>query len=590
MVKDIIEKSIYDACGAGEINLEFPEKEEFGDYTTNIALQLWSKYEVQNPKHEKVSNFDIRIPSFKTARDLATAIVKSLKGNKNLLSIVEHIEVAGLGFINFWLKKEIIVDELQRIAKEGEKYGKGDILKGRKLLIEHTSPNTIKTLHVGHVRNNVTGMSIHNILEFAGADVALDAINNDRGIHVMKAVWAYMKYGEGKTPVDVGEKPDHFVDKFYVMGAKEAENPDIKEEMQQLLREWEAGNKEIKVVWRRLRDWTFEGFEKTYKRLGSYHDQEWFESDFYQYGKKVVQEGLKMGVFKKLADGAVLSNLNKYKLPDTIILRKDGTSMYHTQDLYLTKLKREKFKADLYIWDIGPEQELYLKQLFAMCEQLKIGKKSDYFHMRYGSVNLKGGGKMSSRAGNVVSADHLMDEAVGKARKIIEESSTGRGLSEKEKESVSEMIGLAAIKYGFLKLSRDSDLYFDIDESLSMEGNSGPYLQYTVARTNSVLGKVQSSGLKIKSLGRVSPNKEELSLLHFLFRFPEVVGDAAKSYSPNLICNYLFDLAQRYNNFYNQHRIIGSKDQEFRIKLTAACGQVLKNGLNLLGIQTPVRM
>ena len=380
-----------------EIHLETPEREEFGDYSSNIAMALFSKSKARNPKQETklnvqnsndkkvsdlknmdldiVSNLDIRISDFNSSRELAEAIKNKLIKLNELTKLIEKVEVAGPGFINFWLSRSVLASELREILEKGSSYGESDIQDGKRYLLEHTSPNTIKTLHVGHVRNNVLGMALHNLLEHIGADVKLDAINNDRGIHVMKAVWAYIKFGEGSTPESNNEKPDHFVDKFYVLGAKNAEeNQEAKEEMQELLRKWEAGDNEIRSVWKTLRDWTFEGFKESYKRLGSRHDHQWFESDFYEHGKEMVEEGLKKGVFKKLKDGAVLSNLKKFGLSDTIVIRADGTSMYHTQDLYLTKLKKEKFPSDLYIWDIGPEQELYLKQLFAMCEQLGIGK------------------------------------------------------------------------------------------------------------------------------------------------------------------------------------------------------------------------
>ncbi len=591
-----------------DVHLEIPETESFADYSTNLAFRLKTKMNKKLVKGE--------------TKETAENIVKKLLEAKPLLEIVEKIEVGGRGFINFWVRKEVLFDYLNEIIKQGESFGNSKILAGKKYLIEHTSPNTIKTLHIGHVRNNVLGMAVHNLLEACGAEVKLDAINNDRGIHVMKAVWAYKKFGEGKTPKDTGEKPDHFVDRFYLIGAKAYEEDEkAKQEMHEMLKKWELGDEDIRAVWKKLRDWTFVGFLKTYQRLGSYHDVQWFESDFYEKAKELVEEGLRRKVFRRLPDGAVLSDLKGYGLPDTIVLRSDGTSLYHTQDLYLTKLKREKFPCDLYIWDIGPEQTLYLKQLFAMCEQLGIGKREDYFHLSYGLVFLKGKGKMSSRKGTVVSADWLIDEMVKKAKDIIEKSQTGRGLGEKEKEDVAESIGIGAIKYGFLNLARETDLHFDMDESLSLEGNSGVYLQYTYARTQSVLQKFRSlytgqedklsfSNFKDVSLAsfedfdlKVSDlNLEELGLLRSLIHFPEIIEDSAINFSPNLLCNYLYNLARKFNLFYQKHRILpkislkveektsDEKTEKLRIALTYAVGVMVNKGLTILGIKTPTRI
>jgi len=565
MLKDKIKSFIEKTTGEKEIFLEIPELMEHGDYATNICLIKAKKL-----KKEPI--------------ELAREIKSKLEKDESLKRIVSNISVAGPGFINFTLSQEALLNNLDDIAKLGKEFGKSKANEGKKVLLEHTSPNTIKTLHVGHVRNNTLGMAVHNIMEFTGCKVKLDAINNDRGIHVMKALWAYLKEGGDKTPKDI--KTDHFVNKYYIEGAKKAEDPENLKEMRFLLKKWEEKDEEVRSKWKKLRDWTFSGFKDTYERLGSRHDKQWFESDFYEQGKDIVEKGLKKGVFRKLKDKAVLSNLEKYGLPDTIILRADGTSMYHTQDLRLTELKREKFPSGLYIWDIGPEQSLYLKQLFAMCEQLGIGKKDDYLHLTYGFVFLKGGGKMSSRKGNVISADWLMDEMVKRARKIITKSETSRGLSQKEVEKVSEQVGIGAIKYGFLKISKDRDLHFDLGESLSLEGNSGPYLQYTYARIQSVLKK--SKEMKDFSLKKL--NKEEILLLRLLVRFPEVVLESSNNLAPNLVVNYIYELAQKYNNFYSKHKILGSENEGFRLKLSSATAKVINNGLALLGIDTPEKM
>lgn len=565
MFKDKIASSLTKAVGQKKVFLEFPEAMEHGDYATNICL-INAKKQAKKPI------------------EYAKQIKALLEKDKDLLKIVSKIEVAGPGFINFTLSLDSLMSNLKSVNKSGDSFGKSSLNSGKKILLEHTSPNTIKTLHIGHVRNNALGMAVHNILEFTGFDVKLDAINNDRGIHVMKALWAYLKEGGDKTPKDI--KPDHFVDSYYAKGVKDAEDENNLKEMRDLLKKWEDKDSEVRSQWKKMRDWTLEGFRQTYKRLASHHDHQWFESDFFEEGKGIVERGLKSKVFKRLEDGAVLSNLEKYGLPDTIVLRADGTSMYHTQDLRLTELKKEKYPSDLYIWDIGPEQSLYLKQLFAMCEQLGIGKTENYLHLSYGFVFLKGGGKMSSRKGNVISADWLIDEMVRKAEKIIQQSDTSRGLGKSEIKSVSEAVGIGAIKYSLLKTSRDTDIYFGLDESLALEGNSGPYLQYTYARIQSVLKKLRNP----KEENARGLNEEETLLLRLLVRFPEVLVESANNFAPNLVVNYIYELAQKYNNFYSKHKIIGSSNEAFRLNLSSACGTVLKNGLKLLGIDTPERM
>jgi len=580
-----------------KIHLEHPENWEHGDYASNIALTIFSK-----AKSQKTN------ASFKTPLDLAKLIVDNFPKTDYL----KKIETASPGFINFWLSEDWLSKQMIEVLKKKEKFGRSQIGKGKRILLEHTSPNVIKMLHIGHLRNNILGMALANILKFLGYQVTLDCINNDRGIHICKAIWAYLVLGGPKkqswrqalnqwfknqsqwpNPEDKNLKPDHFVDQFYVLGVKaEAKTKRVKEEMRQILRAWEAGEKKVRAVWKKLTGWVYLGFQETYRRLGSHHDHNWYESQIYEEGRAIVMDGLKKGIFRKLADGAILTCLEKFGLPDTIIMRSDGTTMYHTQDLALTKHKRAKFPADLYIWDVGSEQKLYFKQLFAICEQLGIGKRSDYLHLAYGYVYLKGKGKMSSRKGTVVSADELLDKVHQKAKKIIETSAPElRKIKEEEKERVAEIVGLAALKYGLLKFGREKDIYFDIDESISLMGNSGPYLQYTYARAKSVLRKAKQT-FRFGSESLLTPrvNLAELAILRTIYKFPEVVVEAGEKYAPNLICNFLFDLAQKFNLFYNQQRIIGSQNQDFRLALTAAVAQILQNGLHLLGIKTLEKM
>jgi arginyl-tRNA synthetase len=504
------------------------------------------------------------------------------------------------------LTKLSLVNELEKIQKDGEKYGMSGLGKGKTWAIEHTSPNPNKAMHLGHLRNNVTGMAIANTAEACGFKVIRDCVDNDRGIAIAKLMWGYLKFAkksgsqdsdidywsnhqdEWQTPEDLKVRPDRFVDQFYVKGSEDFEaDKNVEEEVRALVVDWEAEEPKTWALWKKVLGYSYQGQEMTLKRLGNIWDKVWHEHEHYKIGKKMVELGLKKGIFKKLEDGAVITDLVKYKLTDTIVTKSDGTALYITQDLALTELKKKTFNADRLFWVIGPEQSLAMQQVFAVCEQLGIGKREDFMHLAYGYMSIKGQGKMSSRLGNVIYIDELLDLAKAKVKKIMD----GGDLGEKEVEKISEMIGVGAVKYSILKVGRLQDIAFDINESVSVEGNSGPYLQYTVARCNSVLSKIENckneNSLKIANC---ELKIEELLVLRSLIKFQEIIVASATLYSPNLLCNFLYDLAQKFNSFYNQDKIIGSSNQEFRIMLTAGVGQVLKNGLKLLGIQTPERM
>ena len=576
MIKDQLEKIL----GFG---VEATENSEFGDYTANVAM-IRAKEGKENPK------------------ELAEKIVEELKENHNLESIIEIIEVAGPGFINFWLKTDVLISNMIQIDGEKEKYGTSDLAKGKTWGIEHTSPNPNKSMHLGHLRNNVTGMAIANLAEAIGAKVIRDCVDNDRGIAIAKLMWGYLKFAkkgdqkvdigywfdhqeEWQTPDELKLRPDRFVDQLYVKGSMDFEaDKDVEEKIRKLVVDWEAEEPKVWALWKKVLDYSYQGQELTLKRLGNKWDTVWHEHEHYKAGKDLIDLGLTKGIFKKLDDGVVITDLSKYKLPDTVVIKSDGTALYITQDLALTRLKKDKFKADKLFWVIGPEQSLAMQQMFAVCEQLGIGHVKDFKHLAYGYMSIKGQGKMSSRLGNVIYIDDLLNLAKGKVKKIMD----GSDFDVDKIEEISETVGVGAVKYSILKVGRLQDAAFDINESVSVEGNSGPYIQYTIARTNSVLVKVKGKRSKVK--GSKDINEEESVVLRSLIKFPEVIESAALNYSPNLLCNYLYDLASKYNTFYNKHKIIGSENKEFRLILTAACGQVLKNGLKLLGIESPERM
>ncbi len=621
MIQDQLKKDLGKALAKlkmvdEKLEFEHPANSEHGDYSTNIAL-LVRKKEVPTPF------------------DLANEIVNAFR-SLGLPEYIAKIKVESPGFINIWLKNEYLSTQLEEVLNKREKYGASSLGKGQHLLLEHTSPDPIKTIHVGHLRNNFLGMALARVLESQGYLVTKDCINNDRGTHVSRAMWGYLVFGkkrvlskkkmaefkitdteikkvakkaEGKellkewaekpenwlTPEEMGLKSDHFDLVVYSLGAR-AEDlvKGVKEQVREMLLEWEKGERKNRALWKKIINWSLDGYKTTYERIGSLHDYIWHESKLYEGGKKLVRQGVKKGIFRELPDGAILSDLRKYGLTDVILIKSDGTSLYHTYDLNLTKKKRKKFPSSLYIWDIGSDQILYLKQLYAMCEQLGIGKREDYFHLNYGYITLKGKGKMSSRRGSVVKADEMLDDAHEQALTIIKESKPElrKIKSEKEKKEVAEMVGLAALKYGLLKFGREKDMQFDIEESVNLEGDSGPYLQYTHARCQSVLEK---AGVGKLALPEKLPDLEveEVALLRTIYRYPEVLQETAKLFAPNLICNFLFDLAQKYNLFYNKQPILNAESEElkdFRLVLTAAVGQVMKNGLTLLGIEAPEKM
>ena len=651
-VIEIIKKALTKTVGIEDVVLEKPELEDYGDYSTNIAMRLWSKHEALNTKHEtmkksknnfqNVSDLGFRISDFSSPRTLAQYIIEILQKDKELMEYVDRIEVAGPGFINFHLSRTVLARVIGKILSDIDKYGSNNSLKDKKILLEHTSPNPQTTIMLGHLRNNFLGMSVANILEFQGAKVVKDCIVNDRGIHICRSIFGYLVFAhkdsglstdelinykeisEEKinsmvkdknwkellktwnddnslwlTPDDLNLKSDHANLIWYVLGSSAFKlSKEVHAQVKEILTEWEKENEEVWSIWKNILDWSDEGYAKTYDRIGSIHDWVWKESDLYKEGKELVLGNIETGIFQN-SDGAIVSNLGKYDLPDLVAVKSDGTATYLVFDINLTKQKIEKFPSDLYIWTIGNEQALYFKQLFSICEQLGMGKKKNFFHLSYGLINFKGSGKMSTRRGDVITADNVLDELEGKVKEIIVNSNQDlRGkLTDSETEKLTQKIALSSVKYGLLKYSRESTIYYDIDESISLEGNSGPYLLYTYARTKSVFAKSQIKNHKLQittneKIPNYKLNKEELSLLRTFVHFPQVVQEAGERYAPNLICNYLYDVAQKYNVFYNKHKILGDDDPIFklRLKLNTATGIILKNGLGLLGIQSPERM
>jgi len=586
-----------------DIHVEHPVDITNGDYSCNIAMI----------KAKQIG----MLP-----RDMADKIIIALRANKN--EHVEKVDVAGAGFINIFLNKKFFSDSIGVILNEKGEFGTNTRYGKQTWVIEHTSPNPNKAMHIGHLRNNVIGMTLGRLAKANGVTVKFDMIDNNRGIAIAKLMWGFLKFArlDDTTPIDLEhwrshknkwhtpeskrQCPDHFIDALYVLGAQDfGEDKSTESRVRQMVVDWENKDSMIRELWRHVIDYSYAGQKFTLNRLGSNWDKEWHEDEIYEKGKGLVSEGLSKGIFKKLEDGAILTNLSSYNIPDTIVQKSDGTSLYITQDIALTKLKKETYHADKLFWVIGPEQSLAMKQVFAICEQLGIGKVSDYTHISYGFMGLKDGAgnfeKMSSREGTTLFIDDLIDAvkvSFTKKERIREMKELSLPKEEKrrivlDKEGTLEKIALGAVKFSILRVGRIQDMAFDIESSIDTEGDSGPYLQYTHARIQSLLEKANIQGLN--SLQIISPVEwKTTDVERTLYKYPEIITSALDEYAPQYVATYLIELARAFNTFYGSTKILDSESSPdvitYKLAITKAVGQVIKNGLGILGIDVVERM
>lgn len=478
---------------------------------------------------------------------------------------------------------------------------------GRKVMVEYSSPNTNKPLHLGHIRNNLLGYSVSRILEAYGYDVIKANLVNDRGIHICKSMLAWQKFGEGETPQSSGMKGDHLVGKYYVVFDKEykkqigqlvaegqteddaKKNAPLIREARQMLQRWEAGDPDTIALWKMMNGWVYEGFDITYKRLGVNFDKYYYESDTYLLGKDIIDEGLEKGVFFKKEDNSVWIDLTAEGLDEKLVLRGDGTSVYITQDLGTAQLKYNDFNMDESIYVVGNEQDYHFKVLFLILDKLGKSWAKGLFHLSYGMVDLPSG-KMKSREGTVVDADDLIEEMRQTAKQRTEELGKVEDFTEDEKESLYSMIGLGALKYFLLKVEPKKRLLFDPNESIDFQGNTGPFIQYTHARICSVLSK---GGVSAYSLDVTDITPTERELILALNKYPSVVEIAAREFSPAQLANYAYDLAKLYNKFYHEEPILKVEDvqiKNFRLALSERTAAVIKKSMSLLGIDVPEKM
>lgn len=482
-------------------------------------------------------------------------------------------------YINFFVdRKSLAIDLIQNILNEKENYGRVSLKKPITTMVEFVSPNTNKPLHIGHLRNMSLGESVSRISEFNGEKIVRANMNNDRGIHICKSMWAYKNFGKNSKPTKK-LKSDHFVGKYYALyGQKEKENPAIEIEAHEMLRLWEHGNSEVRALWEKMNRWAFDGWKQTLNNFGIKFEKEYYESEIYQKGKEIVEQGLKEKLFEKNKDGAIVINLEKEGLGEKVLLRIDGTSVYITSDLYLAQLKFKEYNLDKSIYVVANEQDYHFKVLFTILKKLGFEDKGLY-HLSYGMIRLPEG-KIKSREGTQgISVDEILDNVQNLVKKEIKKRSK---LSKKELESRSLKISLAAIKYAVLKVDAKKNMIFNPKESISLEGDTGPYIQYAYARASSILKKAKISKDKKLILNELQP--KEIELIKQLSNFKQVVQDAYSHLNPSLVATYSYRLAQIFNEFYHESQVIGSEQEIFRLNLIESFRIILKKSLYLIGI------
>lgn len=516
------------------------------------------------------------------------------------------------GFLNLSFSASYWLNTLQDIAGDTD-FGLFEAGESAPLvMIEYSSPNTNKPLHLGHIRNNLLGFSLSRIVAANGCRVVKTNIVNDRGIHICKSMLAWQKWGKGETPESSGKKGDHLVGDYYVLFDKnykqelaelqkqglsleEAENTShLMQEAREMLRAWEAGDSEIRSLWETMNNWVYLGFDESYAKLGVDFDKIYYESQTYLSGKEKVLEGLDKGIFYRNEDGSVWADLSSDGLDQKLLLRADGTSVYMTQDIGTAALRFEEYPIDKMIYVVGNEQNYHFKVLSILLDKLGFAWGKDLVHFSYGMVELPEG-KMKSREGTVVDADDLIEEMISTARETSEELGKLDSCSSEEAADIARIVGLGALKYFILKVDPRKNMTFNPKESIDFNGNTGPFIQYTYARIRSVLRKAEELGYRAQVQEQLADrlSDKELSLIKNLYEFPVVVKEAGNSYSPAVIANYVYELAKEYNQFYHDYSVLyetNSDLRDFRILLSDQTAKVIRTALYLLGIEVPERM
>lgn len=590
-------------------------KELYGQEVAEKMVQL------QKTKKEFEGNLTLVVfPFLKISRkkpdETAREIGEYIK--QNCEAIADFNAVGG--FLNLVIDKKAWLALLNEMNLN-EKFGEKPVTEASPLvMIEYSSPNTNKPLHLGHVRNNLLGWSLAQIMEANGNRVVKTNIVNDRGIHICKSMLAWLKFGNGETPETSGKKGDHLIGDYYVAFDKhyraevaelkakyvadgideeqaekkaKEESPLIKEAHEMLVK-WEQNDPEVRALWKKMNDWVYAGFDETYKALGVGFDKIYYESNTYLVGKKKVEEGLAKGLFFRKDDNSVWADLTDEGLDQKLLLRSDGTSVYMTQDIGTAEMRFNDFPIDKMIYVVGNEQNYHFQVLSILLDRLGFKWGKELVHFSYGMVELPNG-KMKSREGTVVDADDLIAAMVADAKQTSEELGKFKDMSEEERNEIARIVGLGALKYFILKVDARKNMLFNPEESIDFNGNTGPFIQYTYARIRSILRKAQAEGINIPATlaGTMPLNEKEIELIQKLNEFGAAVEQAGKDYSPSGIANYCYELTKAFNQFYHDYSILGADTEEekvVRLVLAQNVGKTLKNGMALLGIEVPERM
>ena len=568
-----------------------------------------NEYDVQFQKTRKEFEGDITLVVFPFTKFSKTGPEETAKkiGDELIsLSEIKNFNVVK-GFLNIEIEDVFWLSQLDQILNQQD-YGFISINKNSPTyLVEYCSPNTNKPIHLGHIRNNLLGFSVAEILKASGKNVKKVQIINDRGIHICKSMVAWQEFGDGETPKSTGTKGDHFVGKYYVLFDKQYKkeiaelidkgiDPKLAEEQapillkaKEMLIRWEKKEKSVTDLWKKMNSWVYDGFEKTYNRLGVDFDKNYYESETYLLGKDVVQNGLNSGVFYKKDDGSVWIDLTEDGLDEKIILRSDGTAVYMTQDIGTAIQRHEDFDFSNMIYTVANEQDYHFKVLFLILEKLGYSWAKSCHHLSYGMVDLPSG-KMKSREGTVVDADDIMEDMNQNAKAIAKELGKIDIENNQESEELYENIGMGALKYFMLKVDPKKRMLFDPKESIDFNGNTGPFIQYTYARIMSILRKNKH---KIVVNNQLCINHKEIELIKNILEFPKIIQESANSYSPAVIANYVFDLVKEFNSYYQSTTILGADTDEiisFRVALSKKVSDNIKSAMFLLGINVPIRM